>query len=57
MEFSRREYLSELPFPPPGDLPDSGTKFASPPLTGGFFTAEPPERPQLPPKGVQIKVI
>ena len=24
MEFSRQEYWSGLPFPPPGDLPDSG---------------------------------
>ena len=24
MEFSRQEYRSELPFPPPGDLPDPG---------------------------------
>ena len=57
MEFSRREYLSELPFPPPGDLPNSGTEFASPELTYGFFTAEPPKRPQLTPKSVQIKVL
>ena len=26
MEFSRQEYWSELPFPPPGDLPDPGIK-------------------------------
>ena len=57
MEFSKREYLSQLPFPPPGDLPDSGTEFASPALTYGFFTAEPPKRPQLTPKSVQIKVV
>ena len=24
MEFSRQEYWSEWPFPPPGDLPNSG---------------------------------
>ena len=24
MEFSQQEYWSELPFPPPGDLPDPG---------------------------------
>ena len=24
MGFSRQEYWSELPFPPPGDLPDPG---------------------------------
>ena len=26
MEFSRQEYRSELPFPPPGYLPDPGIK-------------------------------
>ena len=26
MGFSRQEYWSELPFPPPGDLPDPGTE-------------------------------
>ncbi|XP_061283195.1 sialin isoform X4 [Bos javanicus] len=30
MEFSRQEYWSELPFPPPGDLPNPGIKPASP---------------------------
>ena len=43
MGFSRQEYWSELPFPPPGDLPDPGIKPmspASPALAGGFFTAE-----------------
>ena len=41
MEFSRQEYGSGLPFPPPGDLPDPGIQPASPSLTGGFFTTEP----------------
>ena len=40
--FSRQEYWSGLPFPPPGDLPDSGIEHASPALAGGFFTTEPP---------------
>ena len=26
MGFSRQEYWSELPYPPPGDLPDPGIK-------------------------------
>ena len=26
MEFSRQEYWSGLPFPPPGDLSNAGTK-------------------------------
>ena len=36
---------SGLPFPPSGDLPDSGIKPASPvspALASGFFTTEPP---------------
>ena len=44
MGFSRQEYWSGLSFPPPGDLPDPGIKPASPVLTGGFFTTEPPEK-------------
>ena len=45
MEFSRQEYQSELPFPSPGDLPDSGIEpvsLVSPALAGRFFTTEPP---------------
>ena len=44
MGFSRQEYWSGLPSPPPGDLPDPGIKPASlvsPALVGGFFTTEP----------------
>ena len=29
MGFPRQEYRSELPFPPPGDLPDPGIEPAS----------------------------
>ena len=39
MGFSRQEYWSGLPFPPPGDLPDLGIKpmsLMSPALAGGF---------------------
>ena len=42
MGFSRQEYWSGLPFPPPGDLPDTGTKLASPALAAEFLTTEPP---------------
>ena len=45
MGFSRQEDWSGLPFPPPGDLSDSGIEPASPVLTGGFFTTEPPGKP------------
>ena len=41
MGFSRQEYWSGLPCPPPGDLPDPGIKpvsLRSPALAGGFFT-------------------
>ena len=39
MGFSRQEYWSGLPCPPPGDLPDPGIEPASPALAGGFFTS------------------
>ena len=45
MGFSKQEYWSGLPFPPPGDLPDPGIEPVSPALAGRFFIIEPPERP------------
>ena len=42
MGFSRQEYWSELPCPPPRDLPDPGvepTYLSSPELAGEFFTS------------------
>ena len=44
MGFSRREYWSALPFPPPGDLPKPRIEHlspASPALAGEVFTTEP----------------
>ena len=38
MGFSRQEYWSVLPCPPPGDLPDPGMEPVSPALAGGLFT-------------------
>ena len=41
--FFRQEFWSGLPFPPPGDLPDSGTEPespVSPALAGRFFTTK-----------------
>ena len=38
MEFSRQEYWSGLPCPPPGDLPDPGIKPRFPALQVDFFT-------------------
>ena len=46
MGFSRQEYWSGLPFPSPRDLPDPGIRAASPALAGGFFTTEPPGKPE-----------
>ena len=42
MGFSRQEYLSELPFPSPGDLPDSGIEPGSPALQTDSLPFEPP---------------
>ena len=51
MRYFRHEYRHGLSFPPPGDLPDSGIEPASPAspaLTDGFFTAEPPGKLRAP---------
>ena len=45
MGFPRQEYWRRLPFPSPGDLPDSGIELASPALAGGVFTTEPSGKP------------
>ena len=47
MGFSRQEYWSGLPLPPPGDLPNPGIKSESLALTGGCFTIEPPGKPKF----------
>ena len=48
--FPRQEYWSGLPFPSPGDPPDPGIEPVSPvspALVGGFFTTEPPGKPEI----------
>ena len=45
MKFPRQERWSGLLFRPPGDLSNPEIELASP--AGGFFTAEPPGKPQL----------
>ena len=50
MEFSRQEYWSELPFPPPGDLPDPSIKHmspVSPELQADSLPAEPWGNPNV----------
>ena len=46
LEFPRKEYLSRLPFPSPGDLPDPGIESESCALAGRFFTTEQPGKPR-----------
>ena len=48
--FSRPEYQSGLPFPTPGDLPDSGIEPVSPASlasAGRFFTTTPLRKPSV----------
>ena len=45
--FSRQEYWSRLPFPPPGDLLDPGIELLYPALASGFFITESPEKPPI----------
>ena len=42
MRFSRQEYPSGLPCPPPGDLPNLGTEPRSPTLQADSLPSEPP---------------
>ena len=41
VEFSRQEYWSGLPFPPPGDLPNPGIELGSPELQADSLPSEP----------------
>ena len=43
--FSRQEYCSGLPFPPPGDLPNPRIKPRSPALQADPLPSEPPGKP------------
>ena len=48
MGFSRQEYWSGLPFPPPGDIPDPGierTSLVFSALADRFFTTAAPRKP------------
>ena len=46
MGFSRQEYWSGLPCPPPGDLPDPGIKPRSPTLLVESLPSEPAGKPE-----------
>ena len=45
MKFSRQEYWSGLPFPPPGDLPDPGTESSLLKWQVDSLPTEPPGKP------------
>ena len=45
MGFSRQEYWSGLPFPSPGDLPNSGIEPGSPTLQADSLPSELPGKP------------
>ena len=45
MGFSRQEYWSGLPFPAPGDLPNTGIEPVSPALQADSSLSEPPGKP------------
>ena len=47
MGFPRQEYWSELSFPSPEDLPDTGIGLTFPALAGEFFIAKPPGKPTI----------
>ena len=57
MGFSRQEYCSELPFPTPRGVPNSGIKPESPALAGGFFTTVPPRKPYGIPNFIPSSVV
>ena len=46
MGFSRKEYWSGLPCPPPGDLPNSGIEPKFPALQVDSLPSEPPGKPK-----------
>ena len=49
MGFPGQEYWSQWPFPSPEDLPNPELESMCPALAGGFFTSEPPGKPNLQP--------
>ena len=55
MGFPRQEYWSGLPCPSPVYLPSPRVKPTSPALAGGFFTNEPPGKPNISVWKVKVK--
>ena len=44
--FSRQEYYTGLPCPPPGDLPNPGIELRFPPLQADSLPSESPGKPE-----------
>ena len=57
MGFSKQEYQSGLPCPPPGDLPDPRIEARSPALQADSLLSEPPGMPPEKPFNCFIKEI
>ena len=57
MGFSRQEYWSGLPCPPPGDLPNPGIKCKSPILEADSLSSEPPGKSYMLYTHTQINTI
>ena len=55
MEFSKQEYWSGLPFPPPKDLPNPGTEPTPPALQADSLLSEPPGLEQNTPRNFSTK--
>ena len=53
MGFSRQQYWSGLPFPSPGDLPNSGIEPGSPALQADTLSSEPPGKSSFTPTLLQ----
>ena len=54
MGFSRQEYWSGLPCPPPGHLPNPGIEPRSPALQADSLLSEPPGKPSSEMRGCNI---
>ena len=60
IRFSRKEYWSRLPFPPPGDLSDPGIEPGSlmpPALAGRLFTLVPPGKPYIYMENIYVSLV
>ena len=56
MGFSRQEYWSGLPFPSPGDLPDSGIEHGSPTFQADSLPSEAKSRAEFKNPGPLVRV-